>query len=188
MLIGKPRFAVAGRTGGNCGLCGFHMRAVQPAATGRRKQYSITGFYLRISALYRRDTVEKHRQTGCSGPEFGTVVQALLLIFVPGPDSQIVRCHGAEGIDKRTCQTCIRYQRNIEVDSGAAYSVTVVQLARGEVLRNVHHHIYLFSVQHFERLRVHVGLARPVDTGVLHPVLGKELARTAGSKQFIPFF
>ena len=42
MLIGKPRFAVAGRTGGNCGLCGFHMRAVQPAATGRRKQYSIT--------------------------------------------------------------------------------------------------------------------------------------------------
>ena len=42
-------------------------------------------------------------------------------------------------------------------------------------------------MQHFERLRVHVGLARPVDTGVLHPVLGKELARTAGSKQFIPF-
>ena len=169
MLIGKPRFAVAGRTGGNCGLCGFHMRAVQPAATGRRKQYSITGFTYGISALYRRDTVEKHRQTGCSGPEFGTVSQVLLLIFVPGPDSQIVRCHGAEGIDKRTCQTCIRYQRNIEVDSGAAYSVTVVQLARGEVLRNVHHHIYLFSVQHFERLRVHVGLARPVDTGCSPP-------------------
>lgn len=49
-----------GRTGGNCGLCGFHMRAVQPAATGRRKQYSITGFYLRylcfISQRYRRKT------------------------------------------------------------------------------------------------------------------------------------
>ena len=42
-------------------------------------------------------------------------------------------------------------------------------------------------MQHFERLRVHVGLARPVDAGILHPVLGKEFARTAGSKQFIPF-
>ena len=30
-------------------------------------------------------------------------------------------------------------------------------------------------MQHFERLRVHVGLARPVDTGVLHPILGKDV-------------
>ncbi len=165
------RFPYAGCTARSYGTKKtiLHNRVFTYGISALYRGDTVTGFTYGISALYRGDTVEKHRQTGCSGPEFGTVAQALLLIFVPSPDSQIVWCHGAEGIDKRTCQTCIRYQRNIEVNSGAAYSVTVVQLARSEVLRNVHHHIYLFSVQHFERLRVHVGLARPVDTGILHP-------------------
>ena len=77
-------------------------------------------------------------------------------------------------------------RRNIEVDGGTAYLVAVIQLACGEVLRNIDHHVYLLAVQHVECLRLAFGFAGPVDARILHTVLRKEVAGTTRGKYLVP--
>ena len=87
-------------------------------------------------------------------------------------------------MDKCTCQTCVGDQRNIQVDGGATDLVTVADLAFGEVLRNVHHHVNLFLVQHIQCLRMSL-LVRPVYQCIFNTVFCEEAAGSSGSIQVV---
>ena len=63
---------------------------------------------------------------------------------------------------------------HIQVDGGTTDLVPVIQLSGCQVLRYIDYHIYLFPVQHIQCLRLPF-LTGPVDTGILHPVLGQEV-------------
>ena len=79
---------------------------------------------------------------------------ALLSIFAPASDGYVVRTHGAECADESTGQTGIGQQWNIQVYGSAADTVAVTQFACSQILRDIHHHVNLLSVQHLQRLRL----------------------------------
>ena len=78
-----------------------------------------------------------------------------LLELIPALDGYVVYREGAEGIDECLGKTSIGEQGNVEVYSGTANLVSVGELTGSEVLRQVHHHVYLLAVEHVERLGLH---------------------------------
>ena len=108
----------------------------------------------------------------------------ILLILSPRLDAQIVYRHRAEGVNKGTGQTRIGDKRNIEVDGCTAYLVAIAQLACGQILGDIHHHVYFLAVKHIECLRLTI-FAGPEHTGILHAVLREEFRRAACSKKLV---
>ncbi len=57
--------------------------------------------------------------------------------------------------------------------SMAARRLAVTQFACSQILRDIHHHVNLLSVQHLQRLRL-TCLAGPIYKSILHTLLRKE--------------
>ena len=77
-----------------------------------------------------------------------------LLILFPALDGNIINGHRTESIDKCTCQTGVRYQRNVQVDSRATYFISIIQFSCGQVLRDIDYHVNLLTMKHFQCLRM----------------------------------
>ena len=61
-------------------------------------------------------------------------------------------------------------ERDIEVYGGTAYLISVGQLMRGEVFRDIDYHVYLLAAYHVEGLRL--GFLRwPIDALAFHSIV-----------------
>ena len=100
------------------------------------------------------------------------LVVRFLLILRPALDCDAFYRHVAESADEGAGKATVRDERDVEVDGGTAYLVTVGQLTGRKVLRDVDHHVNLMVVEHVEGLRLTV-FRRPVDGSVGYAVFRK---------------
>ena len=78
------------------------------------------------------------------------MVTRRLFVFTPGLDANLLDRNGAEGLDEGRGQTTVGDQGDIQVDGRTTDLVAVGELVRGQVLRNVHHHVNLVLMQEIE--------------------------------------
>ena len=80
--------------------------------------------------------------------------RSLIAIFVPRLDSKVIKTHRCEGMDEGRGESVVGEERDVEVDGCTTDLVAVGELARGEVLRDIDHHVDLLVANHVESLRL----------------------------------
>ena len=79
-------------------------------------------------------------------------MKPLSLVFVPGFNINIIKCHRAESIDESTCQAAIRNQWHIKVNRSTPNFITISQFMHRQVLLNINDQINLSLVQQIQSL------------------------------------
>ena len=106
--------------------------------------------------------------------------QDMLLILLPALDLDILYVHGAEGIDEGAGEACVRYQRDVVVDSGTADAVSVGQFPLAMVFRDIDYQLddVLRDEVHDAEVSLFVW---PASRDSLDAVVVEELRRTVRS-------
>ena len=80
------------------------------------------------------------------------IYQSVIAIFIPCLDSKVIKAHRCESMDEGRGEAVVGEERDIEVDGSTTDLVAVGELARGEVLRDIDHHVDLLVANHVESL------------------------------------
>ena len=110
-----------------------------------------------------------------------------LFIFLPALDFDIIHCQCTECMDKGTCQTCIRNQRNIQINRCPANFIPIRQFPCGKVARDIHYQVNLLLMQHLKRLGFLPGFTRPIDQCAGNAIFLKETMSSSCRIQILTF-
>ena len=112
-------------------------------------------------------------------------MKPLSLVFVPGFNINIIKCHRAESIDESTCQAAIRNQWHIKVNRSTPNFITISQFMHRQVLLNINDQINLSLVQQIQSLWLLSLFRWPVNPRIGYTILFEELTGATSGIEFI---